>query len=246
MKRVVVVPCFNEARRLDTAALRTLAERLDDVVIVDDGSTDDTAAIASAAGFTVLRLTENGGKGEAVRHGLRHALAAGADVVAYLDADLATPIEEVLRLFAVVDEDGGDEDAGAIDVVLGSRIAHLGAQIERRAGRHYLGRLFATTASLALGLGVYDTQCGAKVFRATPALATALSTPFRSRWAFDVELLGRLLDAGSSSDRWREVPLRRWRDVDGSQLSPASMLKAGVDVVSLGIARRLTRRARRT
>ena len=59
MKRVVVVPCFNEARRLDTAALRTLAERLDDVVIVDDGSTDDTAAIVSAAGFAAPMIFES-------------------------------------------------------------------------------------------------------------------------------------------------------------------------------------------
>ncbi|MDQ1419024.1 MAG: hypothetical protein QOJ52_986, partial [Acidimicrobiaceae bacterium] len=82
--------------------------------------------------------------------------------------------------------------------MLGSRIARLGSTIERTARRHLLGRVFATAASVALGCQVYDTQCGAKVFRVTPALTVALQRPFRSAWAFDVELQSRLLTGGPS------------------------------------------------
>ena len=229
---VVIIPCFNEARRLDTTAIGALRTVDVNVLVVDDGSTDDTAAVAEAAGLRVLRLPDNVGKGEAVRRGLLQALDDGAGIIGYLDADLSTPIDEYRRLIAAVVDDTD------IDVVLGSRIAHLGAHIERRAVRHYLGRLFATTASLALGLAVYDTQCGAKVFRDTPALRTALATPLSSRWGFDVELLARLLDAGVAPSQLREVPLHRWRDVDGSRLSVRGMVTAGLDVVVFGFKRR--------
>ena len=69
----------------------------------------------------------------------------------------------------------------------------MGTDIRRSAVRHYTGRLFATAGSLVLGVPVYDTQCGAKAFRVTDALRAALAEPFVSRWAFDVEVLGRLL-----------------------------------------------------
>ena len=112
--------------------------------------------------FHVVTLPANRGKGEAVRLGLRAALAGGHDVVGYYDADLATPPAEMARL---VEELRGDP---ARVMVIGSRVALLGHDIERSAVRHYLGRLYATAASVVLRLPVYDTQCGAKVVRAGP------------------------------------------------------------------------------
>jgi dolichyl-phosphate beta-glucosyltransferase len=219
---VVVVPCYNEARRLEPdRVLELLRRRGVDVLFVDDGSTDATGSIlesvCATAGSraTALALRRNEGKAEAVRRGLQQAVEAGAQFVAYLDADLSTPVEEMLRLIDVA------QQAGAVDVVLGARVALLGATIERKRWRHYVGRVFATAASVILGLPVYDTQCGAKVFRATEALRRALATPFAARWAFDVELIGRLLVAGGAESRRRfvEVPLREWCDVRGSKLS---------------------------
>jgi len=112
-------------------------------------------------------------------------------------------------------------------------VALLGHRIDRSAWRHYLGRLFATASSLVLRLSVYDTQCGAKVFRVTPALRTALAEPFTSRWAFDVELLQRLLGAGVRPAQFEEVPLRAWRDVGGSKLGPAAAIAAAADLARL-------------
>ena len=241
----VVVPCYNEARRLPLHEFESLLVRSDVAVLfVDDGSRDGTLELlrAFAGRFprraVVLPLAANRGKGEAVRAGMLHALAEGAAVVGYLDADLATPPEEVLRLLAAL-------EAGGWRAVLGSRVRLLGSEIRRSALRHYRGRVFATAASLALDLPVYDTQCGAKLFRSCPALAQALASPFRARWAFDVELLGRLM-APARAEGLRaadivEVPLLRWSDVRGSKLGSWQMLRAAGEL--LGVALRL-RRAR--
>jgi glycosyltransferase involved in cell wall biosynthesis len=187
----------------------------------------------------VLALPENRGKGEAVRSGLVAALEAGADAVGYADADFSTPPSEILYLVDILREEG------AI-AVIGSRIARLGARIDRSAFRHYLGRAFAAVASISLARPVYDTQCGAKVFRASAALRDALSEPFHSRWAFDVELLGRLFrfedaDRAIEGRPVIEVPLRQWHDVGGSKLGLSSMAKAGMDLVSIGVGLRRRR-----
>ncbi len=233
----LTVPCYNEASRLDVSEVARLLEdaRLD-VLFVNDGSRDETAALldrlAAEHGprVRVLHLAQNGGKGEAVRRGMLEALSWGSPVVGYLDADFATPPRECSRLLDALED-------SAAKVVLGARIARLGAVVERHAARHYLGRVFATAASTVLDLAVYDTQCGAKLFRDTQALRQALAEPFRSRWAFDVELIGRLL-AGAASpltkEDFLEVPLGEWHDKRGSKLAGPAMLKAGMDVLGLG------------
>jgi dolichyl-phosphate beta-glucosyltransferase len=237
MTLAVVVPCFDEAHRLDTGGLATLAEVADRVVFVDDGSTDATAerldelAAERPDRFEVVRLAHNAGKAEAVRHGLRHVVGHH-DVVGYFDADLATPVAELERLAAVL---SGQPDCQA---VLASRVALLGHHVDRRAGRHYLGRVYATAASLVLGIPVYDTQCGAKLFRVGPTLTAALEQPFPDRWAFDVELLARLLRPVPGAvpvrpDQLVEVPLREWRDVRGSKLRPTSAARSLLALVGV-------------
>ena len=236
----LVIPCYNEESRLSEDELRAL---LDDerirILFVNDGSTDGTLGLLGRlvaelpdGRAALLDLPKNGGKAEAVRQGLRRALAEGATEVGYIDADFATPPSEVRRL---VDELHRSDAT----VVLGSRVSRLGADIDRNMARHYLGRVFATTASMILGLAVYDTQCGAKLFRDTPTLRHALQQPFRSRWAFDVELLGRLVAGGPGAPGitaadMLEVPLRRWADVGGSKLGGNAMVKAGMDLLGLG------------
>ncbi|WP_428269584.1 glycosyltransferase [Haliangium sp.] len=234
---VVVIPCYNEAARLAPEKFSLLLDH-DDVglLFVDDGSTDRTLEVLETmradlgAGTDILALPENRGKAEAVRAGLAHALAGGAEIVGYLDADMATPPDEALRLIdALV--------AGGVDAVIGARIAFMGTDIHRSPVRHYLGRVFATFASVILAERIYDTQCGAKFFRAGPALTRAIDEPFPSRWAFDVELLGRFLAAGGTL---MEVPLRRWIDIEGSKMNPGSMIRGGLDLVSIAV--RLRRR----
>lgn len=241
----IVVPCFNEERRLDVARLGELADsdrvRL---LFVDDGSTDGTAGILddlhARAGVDVLRLPQNVGKAEAVRRGLLYGLDQAAPFLGYYDADLATPPGELIRLVELL------ESRDDLEFVLAARVALLGRRIQRRALRHYLGRVFATCASLILRVPVYDTQCGAKAFRTSPAVREAIADPFRSTWVFDVELIGRLLRGTATAEpvpvsAFEEMPLREWRDVPGSRLGLRDMVRASIDLFVLGI--RLRRRA---
>jgi dolichyl-phosphate beta-glucosyltransferase len=236
---VVVVPCFNEARRLDVSAYNAFLGACSEIVLlfVDDGSTDDTPLVLERLRqqhprqVCTLRLGANVGKAEAVRRGVQVALRRGPAFIGYWDADLATPLDAILRFVDVL------RARPKLQLVIGSRVALLGRQIQRRPWRHLLGRAFATAASLVLRLPVYDTQCGAKLFRATPAMAELFARPFGARWIFDVELLARMIvGTASSGDEYRageliyEYPLEHWQDVNGSRLKSHDFLTAVIDL----------------
>ena len=238
----IVVPCFNEARRIDDeGGFRAFLVSPDiRLLFVNDGSTDETERLLDALCSTfegrarVLNLPVNQGKAEAVRQGLLSALSEGAETVGYFDADLATPPSEMLRLLSLL-------EAGPAQVALAARVGLLGTRIDRRASRHYLGRVFATFASLMLDLRVYDTQCGAKAFRRSELLATTLSRPFAARWAFDVELLGRLLAGtprtpGLTAADLVEMPLSRWTDIPDSKLRWVGVPMLGLELISIKLA----------
>jgi dolichyl-phosphate beta-glucosyltransferase len=240
---VVVVPCYNEAHRLDEAAFVALARsRKVRLLFVDDGSTDATHEVLArmalrTRAIEVFSLDANTGKAEAVRRGLLRAVRGGASVVGYYDADLATPPTELLRLATALRS--SPELAG----VFGCRVARLGSSIKRNAVRHYLGRTYATIASMALGITVYDTQCGAKLFRVNETFVAALSEPFRSSWAFDVELLQRLLHGFERAPAipvgaFLEVPLEEWNDVSGSKLRVGPAAAALFDLARIARLRR--------
>jgi glycosyltransferase involved in cell wall biosynthesis len=251
---VFVVPCYREADRLRADLLLELVEFTPSVhlVLVDDGSPDDTFRVLervrdeARSRVQVLRLPRNVGKGEAVRAGMTHALARDAnarevEAVGYFDADMATPVGDLQRIVAEL----ADE---RLHAVLGSRVLLMGHAIQRNPTRHYVGRAFATMASAVLKQPLYDTQCGAKLFRRSEALEAALTEPFLTRWLFDVELLGRLLvgDSGVAPlapGAIRELPLHEWRDVAGSKVRTADVARASLDIVRVAAA--LERRRRR-
>src|SRR6185295_13841540 len=103
----------------------------------------------------------------------------------------------------------------------------------RRPQRHYIGRVGATLISSSLGLAVYDTQCGAKIFRVTPDLGTIFATPFLSRWIFDVEIIARLVQLRGRDAAARaiyELPIRVWHDVQGSKVKGRDFVRALSDL----------------
>ncbi|HTM03410.1 MAG TPA: glycosyltransferase [Vicinamibacterales bacterium] len=219
---VVIVPCYNEAARLDPAAFTWALAREPQLrfVFVDDGSTDATAEVvqqliaATPDRATLLRLQRNSGKAEAVRAGILHAASLSPDVIGYWDADLATPLADIPTLAAAFDDP-------RVVLALGSRVRMLGRDVRRAPLRHYIGRGFATIASIVLELPVYDTQCGAKLFRATTATTALFETPFRLRWCFDVELIARFttLPADYPYRDFVEIPVSQWVDRRGSKMT---------------------------
>lgn len=130
------------------------------------------------------------------------------------------------------------EQRTEIDMVFGARVRLLGHHINRKPVRHYLGRCFATAVSSLLQLPVYDTQCGAKIFRITPVLHRALTKPFSSRWIFDVEIIARFLalhgkDRSYVSRAIYESPLATWHDVAGSKVSALDFFKALYELLGI-------------
>lgn len=237
----VVVPCYNEAARFQTGAFLDFSRRFPAIqfVFVNDGSGDTTLDVLNALharlpdSTHVLNCLKNGGKAEAVRQGIVLALSRmHPQVTGFWDADLATPLEAIPELLGVLDE------RPDILMVFGARVNLLGRNIRRLAVRHYLGRLFATVVSAMLRMPIYDTQCGAKLFRATLELERALATPFLSRWIFDVEILARLIqqrggDAAAIAATIYEYPLQQWVDVAGSKVRPRDFLKAMAELVAI-------------
>jgi glycosyltransferase involved in cell wall biosynthesis len=228
---LLVVPCFNEEQRLDVEAFRafSLPGQHLEFLFVNDGSTDGTQRVleslrdSNPRRFSVLSLERNSGKAEAVRRGIEAALERSPDFTGFWDADLATPLSEVTGFLAVF------ESRRDIQMVFGARVRLLGREISRNASRHYIGRLGATLISQTLGIAVYDTQCGAKLFRVSDVLRTVFAKPFLSRWIFDVEIIARFVQLWGRDavvGAVYEYPVTQWRDVKGSKVKSRDFLRA--------------------
>lgn len=248
LRTTLVVPCYIEAARLAPAAFLDVLDRRPwlSLLFVDDGSHDSTGAVlesiraACPAQVQARRLETNSGKAEAVRVGILAAAHASPDYVGFWDADLSTPLEAIDDFVALA------RRRPQVDLILGSRVLLMGRDIRRGDARHYVSRVFATAASHALDLPVYDTQCGAKLFRASPDVLSVFASPFHSRWVFDVEILERYLalpvaDGGPPRrDRIYELTLAEWHEVRGSKLHATDFLKSFAEVFA--VWRRRTRR----
>jgi len=237
---VLVVPCYNEAERLDARAFRTFAAAAPGVrlLFVNDGSTDGTAEVLNELcrdepALEAMHLHANRGKAEAVRAGILAALETKPAFVGFWDADLSTPLDELPAFLAVF------EQHADIEMVFGARVNLLGRSIRRKLTRHYIGRIFATVVASTLQLPIYDTQCGAKVFRVTEDLAELFRDPFLSKWVFDVEIIARSIASRRGTDRPQvreiiyEVPLMSWHDVGGSKLRLSDFVVGAGDFVRI-------------
>ena len=228
----IVVPAFNEARRL-TDNLTALLTYLQDyrpaaeLIVVDDGSSDRTAEVAEEffrqhpdVPARVLRFAANRGKGHAVRAGL---LAAQAPIALFSDADLSTPITELPKIVEPI-------EAGDYDIVFGSRALDRKLIGHRQPWqREQSGKIYNGLVRLLTGLPFYDTQCGFKAFRMAAARPVLEETQIEG-FGFDVELLFLAQRAGL---RMLEVPVR-WDHNEGSKVHLIhDSLRMFAEIVSL-------------
>ncbi len=242
----LIVPCYNEATRLQPHAFLDFVAAHPSVclLMVDDGSTDETGRILAALqasapdAITVIRLPSNQGKAEAVRIGILEGIRREAALVGFWDADLSTPLTAVDDFLALA------RTRPALELLLGSRVMLVGRDVLRSPWRHYLGRVFATAVSQVLELPVYDTQCGAKIFRVNATTTGLFARPFRSRWIFDVEILARYLDHPRRAEDPApaaliyEVVMPVWHNRPGTKLRWVEFLRAMVDLLGIWRDRR--------
>jgi glycosyltransferase involved in cell wall biosynthesis len=187
----IVVPAYNEGAVLaeTLAGLRGCGGRL---IVVDDGSSDGTFAVAEAAGAVVARHTINLGQGAALQTGIDFALARGADYVCTFDADGQHEPGTVGQMLSVLETDPD------VDVVLASRF--LGSRLEMSFLRRMLLRAAIVVTNRQTGLSLTDTHNGLRMFRRAAAQRIRITQP---GMAHGSEVLSNI---AAAKLRVREVP----------------------------------------
>jgi glycosyltransferase involved in cell wall biosynthesis len=232
----IVIPCYNEEKRLPLLDYEQFLQLHSDVLIcfVNDGSSDNTLQTLEELSrkfpdnVTVISNKTNLGKAETVRHGIQFCNKNfNHNYIAYLDADLATSLEECINVSSYLNED--------INFAFGSRIMKIGSVIIRNQYRFLVGRIIATVISSVLKLKVYDTQCGCKVF--TKALSNhVFKDAFISKWLFDVELFHRIIVFYGREivlTKMLEIPLKKWIDIGDSKVKMSYFLRLWVDLYQI-------------
>lgn len=221
---VIIIPCFNESKRLagDDFLFFLKANQNVHFVFVDDGSSDTTYEKLTKLKtqlknqISILKLEQNKGKANAVREGVLYGLSLNHlnpnSVVGFIDADLATPLDDAKEVYNLIKNN--------TIFAFGSRIKKLDSYIDRRIFRHLIGRVIATIIDYMLKLGIYDTQCGCKFFNVQTA-QLVFKQEFISKWLFDVEIFFRLKQHYSNDyikTHVKEIPLLHWIDMQGSKI----------------------------
>lgn len=239
MHLVIVIPCFNEASRFSYNKYQHFFKHEHSahahLVFVNDGSTDQTQQkllhlqTEFPKQIDIVNLRTNLGKANAVRAGVLYALSYinEVDKIAFLDADLATSLEECVGISEKIQQE--------TTFVFGSRIKKIDNEISRKLYRHLLGRVIATFISSSLKMSVYDTQCGCKVFDKAIA-ELVFKDAFTSKWLFDVEIFFRLKRNFSMEHikkSTQEIPLKKWIDKSGSKVSLLYSFRVGYDLYKI-------------
>ncbi|MEM7093243.1 MAG: dolichyl-phosphate beta-glucosyltransferase [Actinomycetota bacterium] len=208
-KYSVVIPAYNEAERIlpTVGAIAVHMSSLGEpweLIVADDGSTDDTVDLLQAlelANLHVLIAERNGGKGSAVRRGV---FAARGDVVLFADADQSTPIEQFGDLLATIER--------GHDVAIGSRAADGAAVANKSMLRKVLSKGLNLLVRFGFGVPFADTQCGFKMFT-SEAAETLFTYQIVDQFSFDLEIL--YLAQNRFDMKVAEVPVE-WIDAPGS------------------------------
>jgi len=201
-KIIAAIPAYNEEKYIGTVVLKT-RQYVSEVIVLDDGSTDDTSEIARLAGATVVRHTKNKGYGAAIQSLLAEAKRKNPDVLVLLDADSQHNPDEISNLIKPI--------LAGSDLVIGSR-ERQGGNIPnyRRIGQ----RVLSYFSHILSGKKVIDSECG---FRAFSPKAIAEVELRQSGMAISAETIAVAADKGL---KITEVPISSIYTKDGSTLNP--------------------------
>ncbi|MFV5690242.1 glycosyltransferase [Flavobacterium sp. ZT3R25] len=232
----IVLPCYNEENGISIDEYSGFLDKTQNILIcfVNDGSSDNTIGIIQVLKqkypdqIHILNLEKNLGKAEAVRSGINYCNQNYTHKhIGYLDADLATTLEEFVELQKYLVEN--------ISFCFGSRILKLGSVITRKNSRFLIGRIIATFISNVLQLKIYDTQCGCKIF--TKELSLLLfKEKFISKWLFDVELFYRMkiiYGKENAIQKMAEIPLKSWTEKGNSKVKVTYFFRLWYDLYQI-------------
>ena len=218
-KRVTIVPCFNEERRLDLNKLLEIISLCKSYIIfVDDGSQDNTFEILTAmkektSAFFIIRNPDNQGKAISLQIGFKKAINLGFDYIGTYDADNSIDPYDLSKAFELI------ESNNSYKVVSGARLNLAGSNIVRNNFRKWMGRIIATIVGKSIKCNIYDPQSPCKVYRSTALSFFSdlnLENKVKTKWFFDAEIL-KIINDNSSS--WlKEFPILYWRDELGSNI----------------------------
>ena len=200
-----VIPCFNEGAGI-AALVSALRQQVSFVLVVDDGSTDETALLARDAGAAVIRHERNGGKGAALRSGLSQLFKQGFEWAVTLDGDGQHAPEDLPALLRCAEQTGAR-------LVIGNRMDNARAMpwLRRRVNR-WMSRKLSQRA----GRHLPDTQCGLRLIHLKTWAALALKT---EHFEVESEMLMAFLAAGR---RVEFVPIQVIRSRRGSRIQPVA------------------------
>ena len=246
MTYCIVVPCYNESQRLlSTDYLQFVKEYPEfHLIFVDDGSTDNTFEIIEdlskqSANISAIKQSKNTGKAQAIRFGMEHIINQPFDCIGYLDADLAIPFSELLRL--------KDKLGNGYDFVFSSKKVTEGSDLEYKFKRYFVGRVLSSMVKMSLKTSIFDTQCGCKLMIKDVA-KVAFKDPFINSWLFDIEILWRLIiEHGNTyiEEKTLEVPVMKLIDRGSSRIKATDLISLPFQFIKIHLHYRKLKRSTR-
>jgi dolichyl-phosphate beta-glucosyltransferase len=236
MKTCIVVPCYNEDKRICLNSFLDFLKEHEDIsfMFVNDGSSDKTLEVLNdmsqlSSRVNFLDLPINKGKAEAVRQGMLHAHSLDFTHIGYLDADLTIPLRTARDLINTFNETN-------THFTFAARTNRFKTKESQNLPRQTIGYVFSFISKRLIQLPVTDTQCGAKFFKAS-IVPILFEKPFLSRWIFDVEIFFRFKAYFTQMPQYyfHEYPLLDWQDNDDSKIRVIDYMKVPYNLISVFI-----------